>query len=437
MRRSLALLISLLIIAGCSKPAPVPTPPLPKPEEAVRPAPATESPGTPQSPITPAPSTPTPSMRQDLPVTTIYRDIAAGYGQKPAVRAFQSACTPTGYSSPLLGEIRSLNWAPYPGLAPTLWVPVVTFQLCNPGGVLPNGSIQLQTTGSYAFESREWIDLPTLTTDAGTGWLQVYLPVGLPEGLWRLLEQRALPWPEITVTLSYRTGAEAPYQPLTQAQLAVPSGQKGVSIADWSLPANPTPELLRAADWTSRRMEISGTGSALFLYSSAMSFQVLDLIGCNPPGGLGVSSPDWTLWSLQRTGALRNEGSVGGWAFQGSYTWSIEERPSVRSTFLLLNQPSQCHFPGGAAIWQYEPATGALVRPTITVGTVDVPAFAPSLVIEPNGGLNTYDLRTVGGEAGPWTKVTYQWDPTRHNWSLPNGPTGAPSSPGSVYATKP
>lgn len=432
MRRSLALLVSLIIIAGCSKPTPAPAPPLPLPEPPVHTIPTPE---TGKSPA-PVPEVLPPPVRQDLPITAIYHDIAAGYGKKPDVPAFNNACIPSSSNAALTGQITALDWAPYPGLTPKLWVPVVTFDLCNPGALLVTGTIKVASQGAFAFEDEERLKLPRLAPGAGTGSLAVYLPIGLPDGLMRLIEQRALPWPEVTVNLSHQATYDGPFREIAERSLTVPTGQTGASTAQWRLPDQPSLELLRAADWTGRRMRIGPDGPELFLYSPEMRFQVIDLIGCNPPGGLGALSTDWGLWSRHGEGDPRREGSLGDWVFQGSYRWSIEERPAVGSTFILLNFPSQCHFPGGAAFWHYDPTTGALVRPTITIGANDRPASAPSPVIEADGDLYTYDLRIVGEES-PWIKVTYQWDPLRHNWSLPGGPSGAPGKPADVYSVRP
>lgn len=424
MRRSLPVIVVLAVLAGCSRPAPTPSPTPPAPEAKVEPAPAPVQGG-----LEPAPGEAGAPPIKALPVTAIYHDVAAGYGKKPQAPASPDACRPDAANDLLKGQITALDWKPYPGLSPILWVPAVTVQLCNPGSLLTNGSVEIESLGIPSLEGHERVELPALPSGAGTA-MEVYLPVGLPDGIMGLIERKVLPWPELTIQTSFG-GRQV---------LGVPAGETGASTSEWRLPERPSLPLLRAADWTERRMLLSD-GTEFFLYAPDMKATLLDLIGCNPPGGLGISGREWSLWSLPLGGAPRQVGSVGETQFQGRFTWSIEERPKVDGTFILLHRPQNCHFPSGAVIWHYDPATEALRQPTITVGEKEYPAGAPTPTIDEYGSLRTYDLTTTG-EEGPWIKATYQWNRERLNWSLPSppsapGPMGGPTTPETVYPKRP
>lgn len=365
--------------------------------------------------------------------------------------SFPNACASGPGSTTLTGEVTALDWAPYPGLSPVLWVPTVTFELCNPGTTPFNGWFFAKTRGGSAFESEEPLELPPLAPGEGTGPIKLYLPVGLPQGLYHLVEQGRLPWPEIPISLFVEQGGRT--ENLAERSLAVPAGRSGVSLSGWQLPSSPSPELLRAVNWTGR--QVRSASGELFLYAPVIRFQVQGLIGCNPPGGLGVRSQEWSLYSLPQGGQPHQVGSLGEWLFQSDYLWELAERPQIRQTFLLLHAPNHCHYPRSAVFWLFDPSRGALARPTITIDGTPFPAGAPAPVLEADGGLTTYDLAQMG-EGDAWTMVTYRWDAARLNWSLEGpapstepdrkpperggaqtGPGGAPSTPGDVYAKLP
>ncbi len=386
MRRGFSVWIALVLLTGCTggapssgpEPVPVPVPPT----AGKKPAPAEVPPAL-------------AAVSHESSLAALTGEPVGWVRQEPLV-VVPGVCQPEpGAKAPLAVQVRQVEWKQHPLAIEPFYVPAVTLAVCNPTEhPLESLFLRLDRTIGDIWDSMGSMGPLDLLPGDGIGPIRFYPSQGLPA---RMLPEGGS-FPDWRYRLSINNGTLGEFGGAGEA-----SGPE-VSLG-----------LLRSQAWDSA--DLPAHEGELFLYApdAQYSVQVDPYCGATE-GQVSARANRWALYASKGGGEPVHLVDLGEYSFEGGRGLRVEPVPSMRTTFIGLEQYGSCAVPTFHMLYAYDHAKGEVYRVQARDEKGQTRRMSvASFTVTPDGALENRYYDNAGEHFG-WNTVIYHWVAEERTW---------------------